>query len=309
MSKPKKNDTWMPLYIGDYLADTSRLTTEQHGAYLLILMDYWRNGPPLDEEEELATITKLSVAQWRKHSPKIKPLFTSIDGRLHQKRAEEERQKAGMVSSKRSEAGKAGAAKKWGKTGGKQYGETMANDMANAMANAIAEPSSEGWQNDGPSQSHSHSQPNTNTESHHRVSLASEAKQSQADDVPANCEAWRSWFEAETGLHSDPYSVHDRKKFNSVAQHWVNGKVSIAQMRQAIAKARSESTTSIAYLPAYVDRVLSSMQQPTKPPTQADLNTLAAGFATGLYDRSEGDPFAPETPSEIIDGHTRLLAS
>lgn len=48
---------------------------------------------------------------------------------------------------------------------------------------------------------------------------------------------------------------------------------------------------------------------PTKPPTQADLNTLAAGFATGLYDRSEGDPFAPETPSEIIDGHTRLLAS
>ena len=48
---------------------------------------------------------------------------------------------------------------------------------------------------------------------------------------------------------------------------------------------------------------------PTKPPTQADLNTLAAGFATGLYDRSEGDPFAPETPSEIIDGHIRLLAS
>src|SRR5271163_2906709 len=97
-----KADIWMPLYIGDYLADTSRLTTEQHGAYLLLLMDYWRNGPPLDEDEELATITKLSITQWRKHAPKIRSLFQSIDGKLHQKRAEEERQKAGLVSSKRS---------------------------------------------------------------------------------------------------------------------------------------------------------------------------------------------------------------
>lgn len=304
MSKPKKNDTWMPLYIGDYLADTSRLTTEQHGAYLLILMDYWRNGPPLDDEEELATITKLSVAQWRKHAAKIKPLFTSIDGRLHQKRAEEERQKAGMVSSKRSEAGKAGAAKKWGKTDGK-HGD---KPMANAMANAMAEPPSEGWQNDGPSQSHSQSHSNTNTESHHRVSLAGEAKQRHADDVPADCEAWRLWFEAETGLHSDPYSLHDRKKFNGVAQHWVNGGVSIAQMRTAIAKARSESNGAIAYLPSYVDRVLSTMQQPAKAPTQSDLNTLAAGFATGLYDRPNADPFAHETEPETIDGHTRLIA-
>lgn len=143
----KKNDTWMPLYIGDYLADTSRLTTEQHGAYFLLLMDYWRNGPPLAEEDELATITKLSVAQWRKHAPKILPLFREDGGRLHQKRADEERQKAGLVSSKRSEAGKQGAAKRWGKSDGKGDGKTMANAMAGSLPNA--------WQNDGPSQSQS----------------------------------------------------------------------------------------------------------------------------------------------------------
>lgn len=141
----KKHDTWMPLYIGDYLADTSRLSTEQHGAYLLLLMDYWRNGPPMDDDEELASITKLSAQQWKKHAPKIRGMFVSVDGRLVQKRCDEERQKAGLVSSKRSVAGKQGAAKRWGKQDGEQ--------MANAMANGMAEPMPEAWQNDAPSQS------------------------------------------------------------------------------------------------------------------------------------------------------------
>lgn len=155
----KKLDTWMPLYIGDYLADTSRLTTEQHGAYLLLLMDYWRNGPPPDDDEVLASITRLNAQQWRKHAAALRAFFTVDGGTWTQKRAESERQRAAGVNGKRAESGKAGAAKRWGKGDGEVMANGMASAMPNAMANGMANPSPGTWQNDAsagtPSQSQS----------------------------------------------------------------------------------------------------------------------------------------------------------
>lgn len=105
----------MPLYIADYLADTSRLSTEQHGAYMLLIMDYWRNGQPPDDDEVLASIVKLPVKQWQKHRPLIAPKFSVLNGKWVHKRIEEEKQKAESISSKRSAAGKHGADKRHAK--------------------------------------------------------------------------------------------------------------------------------------------------------------------------------------------------
>lgn len=135
----KKTDGWMPLYVADYLADTSRLTTEQHGAYMLIIMDYWRNGAPPDDDAVLASITKMAIPQWKKAAGSIRAFFAKVDGKLVHKRVEAERQKASGISTKRTDAAHKGAAKRWGK------------DMPNGMPNGMLEAMQSGWQNDAPS--------------------------------------------------------------------------------------------------------------------------------------------------------------
>ncbi|WP_215762211.1 DUF1376 domain-containing protein [Acetobacter sp. P1H12_c] len=103
MSKIK---TWMPVYIGDYLADTMRLTTLQHGAYFLLMMEYWRQGPLPADMDELAAIARTDRKVWDKSIwPTLKRFFsTEDDGMLHQKRADKELAHAQSVSNKRRDA-------------------------------------------------------------------------------------------------------------------------------------------------------------------------------------------------------------
>lgn len=112
----RKPDDWMPLHIGPYLADTTNLTRDQHGAYLLLLMAYWRRGGPLPADDgQLAAMAKASPAEWRKLKPVISPLFVEVDGQWRQKRADEELAKAKERVEGAVAAGKAGAAARWRK--------------------------------------------------------------------------------------------------------------------------------------------------------------------------------------------------
>ena len=132
----KKADTWMPLYVGEYLADTTHLNTEQHGAYCLMLMAAWKRGGKLpNDDQQLASITKMSAAKWRANRHVLAEFFLIDGASLSHKRVTEEREKAQSISDKKAVTGKAGATKRWQRDG-ESDGKPMANAMANPMANA-----------------------------------------------------------------------------------------------------------------------------------------------------------------------------
>jgi uncharacterized protein YdaU (DUF1376 family) len=128
----KKTNVWMPLYIADYLADTTRLTTEQHGAYLLLIMDYWRNGPLPDDDGSLANITRLSMPQWKKHRPVLARLFIVEGGEWLHKRVDTELQAAAENAAKHEERAKKAAAARWSK-------ESKSNASSNATSTPEAQ--------------------------------------------------------------------------------------------------------------------------------------------------------------------------
>jgi len=110
MSKP---DTWMPLYVADYLADTLHLTRDEHGAYFLLMMAYWRNGGPLlDDDKRLAAIVKASPKEWKDIRPALEEFFTVSDGAWSHKRIDAEIERAQGMVDQRSAAGKASAEKR-----------------------------------------------------------------------------------------------------------------------------------------------------------------------------------------------------
>jgi uncharacterized protein YdaU (DUF1376 family) len=104
-----KADTWMPLYIADYLRKTMHLTRDQHGGYMLLLMACWDRGGRLPNDPgQLAGIARATPAEWRKLSPVLLPFF-EIDGAdLIQGRVIEEHEKASRLSEARRAAGSQG---------------------------------------------------------------------------------------------------------------------------------------------------------------------------------------------------------
>ncbi len=99
MSRP-----WMPLYVADYLRDTRRLTAAEHGAYLLLIMEYWTAGKLPDDDKQLSRIACMSGAEWRKAKPNVQPYFS--DGWKGHKRIDTELAKSAEISSKRSASAK-----------------------------------------------------------------------------------------------------------------------------------------------------------------------------------------------------------
>jgi len=115
----KKTDAWMPLWIGDYLADTQHLSRDEHGAYLLLLMAYWRNaGPLIDDDKRLAAIVKASPKEWASLRPVLLEFFAVADGMWHQKRMDTEIADSSDRAEKAASKARKAAEARWGQSSG-----------------------------------------------------------------------------------------------------------------------------------------------------------------------------------------------
>ncbi len=82
----------LPLFVREYLMDTRHLTTEQHGAYLLLLMQSWCTPDCSlpDDDKKLAAWTGLPLDRWKEMRPVIIEFFDVLEARLKQKRLQHE---------------------------------------------------------------------------------------------------------------------------------------------------------------------------------------------------------------------------
>jgi len=104
---------YMQFYVGDYIQKTLHLTTEQHGAYLLLLMALWNADANLpNDQAKLARIARVSPKRWPLVWGEISGFFTIADGHISQDRLTKEHQKVLSISQERKLSGSIGGTAK-----------------------------------------------------------------------------------------------------------------------------------------------------------------------------------------------------
>ncbi|WNW10109.1 DUF1376 domain-containing protein [Pseudomonas sp. DTU_2021_1001937_2_SI_NGA_ILE_001] len=99
---------YIQLYVADYLADTMHLTTEEHGAYLLLIFNYWQTGKPIPKNR-LARIARVSNDRWVSVEASLNEFFNDNGEEWVHKRIERDLDAVHATQAQRIAAGKASA--------------------------------------------------------------------------------------------------------------------------------------------------------------------------------------------------------
>lgn len=92
---------YMQLFVADYLADTAHLNAAQHGAYLLLIMNYWQRGKPLKNcNERLANVARMSNEEWNANKNILAEFFDVTPETWSHKRIETDLRKVESKSTK-----------------------------------------------------------------------------------------------------------------------------------------------------------------------------------------------------------------
>lgn len=94
-------------YVDDYMADTPHLTAAEHGAYALIMWNYWRRQQP-PHESKLPSISKLH-SEFELSRETLAEFFDIKEGFWHHKRIEFELKRIKDEAKRNRRAGKKSA--------------------------------------------------------------------------------------------------------------------------------------------------------------------------------------------------------
>lgn len=128
--------TYFPFYPGDFWGadEVVLMDLEAAGLYLLLLSREWTEGSLSANERFLEALAGSRIRDWATAWAQVKPCFFERDGRLFNKRLEEERKVADDFSEKQSKA----ATAKW-----KRFRESRGSAVAvppHSRGNATAMP-------------------------------------------------------------------------------------------------------------------------------------------------------------------------
>lgn len=99
---------YMQFYVADYLADTAHLTTEEHGAYLLLMFNYWQTGKKIPKDR-LRKIARVSSDRWPDVERSLSEFFRDTGGFWRHERIEADLELVREAQEQRVRAGKASA--------------------------------------------------------------------------------------------------------------------------------------------------------------------------------------------------------
>ena len=123
---------YIQLYTADYLADTAHLSTLEHGAYLLLIFNYWQRGESFRAKDKqtlnkrLATVARLSIEEWGDVADTLSEFFIVTETEWMHRRIEDDLAAVLEKSIKASAAGKASADKRSRKSNGRTIGAEQA---------------------------------------------------------------------------------------------------------------------------------------------------------------------------------------
>lgn len=128
---------YMQFYVAEYLADTMHLSTEEHGAYLLLIFNYWQTGKPIPKNR-LSRIAKIPNDRWTTVEDSLKEFFNDTGTEWVHKRIEADLAVVAEAHKQKAAAGKASAESR--KRAKQAEEKQKASDRSTPVATPVATP-------------------------------------------------------------------------------------------------------------------------------------------------------------------------